>query len=138
MTAKKYLEQWHGLKKMIDVKLEQIETLKSLAEKVTATYGEFSEITGNVGRIENAVAKIVDIESEIELEIEKMRAVRLEIAETIGKTEPNYRALLEMRYINNMRWEEIAGRLNCDLRWTYRLHKKALENVQKIVDNFGK
>lgn len=35
-------------------------------------------------------------------------------------------ALLEMRYLKYLKWEEIAVRLDITFRWTMTLHKKAL------------
>ena len=41
----------------------------------------------------------------------------------------NQRRVLEMRYRNYMTWEAIAVEIPCDIRTVYRLHGRALLNV---------
>lgn len=63
------------------------------------------------------------------LELENYRARMLHLInqypESIG------RSLLIMRYIECVRWEQIAEQLHYDVRWTQRLHGKILEHLQR-------
>lgn len=44
--------------------------------------------------------------------------------------------VLILRYINNKKWEEILRFRGCDdIRNQYRLHERALESFQNILDN---
>ena len=39
-------------------------------------------------------------------------------------------AVLYRRYIINQKWEEIAVQMHFDLRWVYRIHGRALHDLQ--------
>lgn len=44
--------------------------------------------------------------------------------------------VLRMRYINNMSWSEILEARGCDdIRNQYRLHERAVKELQKILDS---
>ena len=42
----------------------------------------------------------------------------------------NQRALLMYRYIQGMRWEEVAAKMGYTWRWTHKLHSKALDTIE--------
>lgn len=44
------------------------------------------------------------------------------------------RILLEQRYLCGATWEEITMNLYHNRRWIFRLHDKALDAVQQILD----
>ncbi len=79
-------------------------------------------------KVEDAACAIVDLQSEIRAEIYELAAIELEIGRAINQavTDPTLNALLEMRYLKYLKWEEIAVRLDITFRWTMTLHKKAL------------
>lgn len=41
----------------------------------------------------------------------------------------SYQLLLEMRYINNKGWDDVASNMGYDKRWVMRLHGKALKEI---------
>ena len=45
-----------------------------------------------------------------------------------------YRLVLEKRYLTFCMWEEIAAELHYSVRTVQRLHVRALEKVQGILD----
>ena len=45
-----------------------------------------------------------------------------------------YQTILEKRYLCFQSWEKIAAAMDYDIRWLYRLHGKALEEVQELLD----
>ena len=47
---------------------------------------------------------------------------------------PEYRTLLELRYLSGSKWEEIAEAMSMHVRWVYRMHGRALQAAQKILD----
>lgn len=42
----------------------------------------------------------------------------------------NQRALLIYRYIQGMRWEEVAAKMGYTWRWTHKLHSRALDAIE--------
>ena len=46
---------------------------------------------------------------------------------------PEYQTVLEKRYLCFQSWEQIVVEMGYDLRWLYRIHGKALEEVKAIL-----
>ncbi len=132
MTSKEYLEQAYQIDHRIQSKLIQVENLRSLATKVTIAYGDSpNNSTPDCKRLEKTIAKIIDLENDINKDIDRLVDLKKEISETIS-TIPDLkdRTILEMRYLSFRTWEQIAVTLSLDLRWIHRLHTKALQKIK--------
>lgn len=131
MTSKEFLAQARGLDRLISGKLDQIESLRDLAEKCTATLtGMPGNSDRSVSTVADTVAKIVDLQIEILHDIDDLVALNREIIrsiKTLGNTE--LQSLMELRYLGFKTWEEIAVELKYNIRHIYRLHDEALENL---------
>lgn len=135
MNIKNYLSQALWLDQKIDAKLEQLEILRALATKVTANLTE-EKVSGGKStksHTENVIAKIVDLEKEINADIAKLVDTKAEIVETINLVEdPMCQLLLEMRYVSGKTWDEIAQSLSCSARSVFNIHGRALREVGEI------
>ena len=132
MTAKEYLNQTYWIDKRINVKIKQAESMRRLAFKATPVLSDMPSGTRNIHSRENAVAKMIDLENEINSEIDRFVNLKREIMtaiKSIGNEE--YQLLLEMRYLNYIPWRNIANEFNCSIRSIYRLHEKALEKISQ-------
>jgi DNA-directed RNA polymerase specialized sigma subunit len=135
MNAKEYLSQALWLDHRINSKLEQLEILRTLAMKVSAnlTVEKVSGGNNTKSHIENTIAKIVDLEREINEDIDRLVDIKADIIETINKVDdPFAQIILELRYINGKSWGEVAGEINFDIRTAFRLHGKALKEIEQI------
>ena len=136
MTAKEYLEQAYRLDQRINSKIAQMDALRSLAEKSTATIRKEPANGGNGRLMEETIIKIVDMEREISAEIDRLVDLKREIAEVISRVEnPEAQMVLEMRYLCYKRWVEIREAMNCSERTILRRHKEGLEAVESILEN---
>lgn len=131
MTAKEYMEQARYLDMQINSKIEQVRTLNELATKVTTVYSDMPHSPNkNTGRMEETIAKIIDLENEINRDIDALVDLKQEVKTAVSKIEDEkYRVLLELRYINQKSWEEIANQLGYDLRYTHKIHGRALQKI---------
>lgn len=131
MTAKEYMEQARYLDMQINSKIEQVRTLNELATKVTTVYSDMPHSPNrNTGRMEETIAKIIDLESEIDRDIDALVDLKQEVKTAISKIEDEKcRVLLELRYINQKSWEEIANQLGYDLRYIHKIHGRALQKI---------
>lgn len=135
MTAKEYLSQAKYLDDRINSKIRQVADLNELATKATTT------LTGmphnpNHGRstMVDCVAKIVDLQVEINSDIDALVDLKRDIMETIKAVDNvEMQTVLEKRYLCFQSWEQIAAGMNYDIRWLYRLHGKALKEVEGII-----
>ena len=131
MTAKEYMEQARYLDMQINSKIEQVRNLNELATKVTTVYSDIPHnLNRNTSPMEETVLKIIDLESEINKDIDALVNLKREIQAVINNVEDEkHRILLEMRYVNQMSWEEIAVQLGYNLRYTHKIHGLALQKV---------
>lgn len=131
MTKRDYLIQARGLDRLIRSKLEQIDSLRDLAEKCTSTLtGMPGNSDRSVSTVADTVAKIVDLQVEILHDIDELVGIKRDIircVRTIGNTE--LQTLLELRYLCFKTWEEIAVELKYNIRHIYRLHDEALDKL---------
>ncbi|MTI71067.1 MAG: DUF1492 domain-containing protein [Firmicutes bacterium] len=135
MNAKEYLTQAFKLDERINCKIEQASSLRDLACKVTASIND-DRISGTKQKspMENAIVKLVDLEREIDKDIDELIDLKREIINIINLVKnQNYRLILELRYINGKTWDDIATKMQYDLRWIYRLHGRALREIDKNI-----
>ena len=137
MTAKEYMEQARYLDMQINSKIEQVRSLNELATRVTTVYSDMPHSPNrNTARMEETIAKIIDLESEIDRDIDALVDLKREIMRVVNSIESaEYRTILEMRYLQFKKWEQIALQMSTDLRWVYRMHGRALNEVQKIINS---
>lgn len=109
MNAKEYLSQAIWLNQRINSKLEQVNSLRTLASKVTTTFGEERvKSTKKQSPMEETIVKLIDLENEINEDIDELIKLKSEIVETINQVDdPIYQLILERRYIEGKTWEEI-------------------------------
>jgi DNA-directed RNA polymerase specialized sigma subunit len=89
---------------------------------------------GNQDKLGNIVAKIVDLENEINEAVDAYIDEQREISRMLEKLEDaDQVAVLHKRYFEYMPWEQIA----CDMHMTYRnvcyIHGRALQEMERLV-----
>ena len=131
MNAKEYLKQAFYLDKRINSKLEQVESLNGLATKATTTLSDMpKDPNKGTSRLGDTIAKIIDLQEEINRDIDKLVDLKTEIVRTIKKIEDKeLQVVLEKRYLCFESWERIAVEMNYSIQHIFRLHSKALKNI---------
>jgi len=135
---KGFLLQGRNIKALIAAKRVRIEEWRKIAEDISVTLKEDggSGPTGyKQSTVENAVCNIVDLENEIIAEIENLANLEKVIAEVIRVfvADDRHKLILEMRYVNHFKLEEIALRLNYAFRWVQRLNGQALASMKEAA-----
>ena len=119
MTAKEWLER--GFK--LNIEIKQLNEAKELAKQMNESCG------GNVPNYRE-YSKMLFVR------IDRLLNISREITEVIAKLDSAvHRTMLTARYINFKTWEEIAEDMEMDLRWIYRMRKKAIAHVEEILGN---
>ena len=134
LTAKDYLQQAYRIDQRINSKIEQVQSLRMLAEKATSTLSNTPvKGTRNVSRMEDVITKMVDLESEINSDLNRLLDLKHEII-TIVKCvkNPELQTLLELRYLCFKTWEKIAVEVSWSIRQVYYMHGEALREVEQI------
>lgn len=137
MITKEYLGQIDRLEKMIQNKLSEIYQLKTMVCSVTVSNdGERVQTSSDKDRLGSTVAKIVDLEKETDVLIDKYVDLKKEICIKIGMLKSEkYREILYGKYIKGESIYGIAERLKMTARGCKKAHKRALEEFDKINKN---
>lgn len=128
---KEYLLDIRNLDSTINRKLEELDSLKSLSEKVTSSYSDMPRGTSAcTSRMENIIVKIIDLSNEINDEIDKLVDLKLEARAMIEAVKnPEYRNILSLRYLCNKTFESIAVEMGYTYQWICVLHGRALKDM---------
>lgn len=131
MTVKEYLGQAYRLDQRINSKLEQLESLNGLATKCTSTLtGMPKNPSRSTSMVADAVAKIVDLQIEINRDIDLLVDLKCDMVRIIKSVDnAEYQTLLELRYLCFKTWEQIAVDMNYCIDNVYRIHRKAIRAV---------
>lgn len=137
MNAKSFLQQAHRTEQRVNSRLRRLSMLHSLATQVTSWLGgESVSGSGNPQRMEDTIAKIVDLERSINGEIDRLVDQKRAVMDTIEQVgNPDQQLILEYRYLDYKSWPEIAEELGFSPRWVQELHERALASIEKIIEN---
>lgn len=129
MTTKTYLSQARYLDMRIKSKLQQIDSLNELATTCTSVLTSMPRNpSASTSRMADAVCKIVDLQNDINHDIDTLVDLKKEIMGVIkAVSNPEHQTLLEKRYLCFLSWEKIAVDMGYDLRYTHKLHIRALD-----------
>lgn len=135
MTAKEFLAQAYRLDQRINSKLQQIDSLRSLTQKVTQSYdSEVVSRTRNVTSLEDAIIRLMEAEKELNQQIDQLVDTKIEIGKLIDMVHnESYRLLLEKRYLCFLPWDQIAADMHYSRRWVLSKHEHALEVADRLL-----
>lgn len=128
VTQRELLQQAYKIDTQINSKIEQIKSLRELAEKTTTALNGMP--SGNGNRQEDAIVNMVDLQREMCDEVTKLVDIKREAWRAIKEVDnPDYRTVLELRYLSFLRWEEIAVIMGYSMRGIFRIHKEAINSM---------
>ena len=135
-NPKAFLSRCYKINERIEAKRERIASWRLRAESTSVTLSHDSGMSGGGFKqsiVANSVVAMLTLEEEIEAEIQELLDTEREIGHAINELVANsvHKALLEMRYLNHFRMEEIAARLGYAFRYTQELHGRALQQMKE-------
>lgn len=127
----KYLKRFSILDKEIDRKIEEVAYWRGRLGQVTNMLPGMPKGGGSIySKTESIVAKIVDLEQDINRDIDRLVDIKKSITEIIEQVEDDReRLLLQYRYIDGKPWEQVAVDMHYNWRWVHKLHSKALSKI---------
>lgn len=133
--VKQYLRQLKQLNNIVQSKLDEIETLTSLAQRMTNVFGNILiQKSTPQDKLSELISKIVDLKNELKKDVDNLLNLKLDIIQKINDIENNdYKLLLTLRYLNFKTWEEIAVEMGCSYQWVHVLHSRALIYLAKKI-----
>lgn len=122
---------WHIERRLLDERLT-IERLRCAASKATPSYSQVPGGAGDGQKIENYVLRIVELEEKCKRNIQQLIETQLQINCMIeALPETRLKLLMQKRYLDYKKWEEIAVEMSCSYRRVHQLHSKALNILSK-------
>ena len=133
--VQKYLRQVELYDVRINNKLEELRRLKLLTTQITATLKpDVVSHSGNQDKMGAAVAKIVDLENEINDAVDAYVDKRREVAALVDKMEnPEESAVLHKLYFEYKTWKDIAKEMHMTERNAQYIHGRALLSFGRIL-----
>lgn len=131
MTKKEFREIIY-LDHLINSKLRLLDNLKSsrLQVKGMQIKSDVVQVSKQGNRQEDLIIKIIDLEKEIAKDIDSLICEKQRAKTVIDKLDGPYKVVMTMRYLECMKWEEIAYRLDYSIQAVYKIHGQALKRVE--------
>lgn len=128
-TAKSQLQQVYWLDKRIDQDMIRLDQLRKTVVSLGAMdYSKPIVQSSHGNSTEHLIARIVDLQADINREIDALVDLKSRIADQIDQLGNDaYCAVLRYRYICLFRWEDIEARMNYSHGHVMRIHKRALQ-----------
>ena len=136
MTTKQYLKQIERLDLMIENKLSELYNLKNMAVSIgSPSNNDRVQSSSSYDKIGDKVAKLVDMESEVDKLVDAYIATRKKIISQIDALEnKNSYSILTDVYVKRLPFKQIFIKMQISERRMYRLYNIALKEFE---DMFG-
>lgn len=140
MNAKEYFSQVFDQDIKINMKLEELDELRSLALKCTSVSSGLPRSHDPMKRsVTDPLDRIIDLQQEINDDIDRLVDLKREIREVIRRVpDSDARIILEARYFCGKSWPEIAKMTYHSLRWVQTLHVRALAAAEPYIPCTGR
>lgn len=138
--AQLYLEKIKKLDTQIGCMLEDRNSLKDLALRVTPSTGSGGGSPGgSQDKMGSAVSRIVDKENEINQAVDELIALKQEASLLLARLDkPEHYRVLHERYIQYKSFEQIAAGMGYTYRNAHYLHGRALQAFGKVLEEHRK
>jgi hypothetical protein len=136
MNADEFLKQIERADTLIDSKLSELYRLRCLVTSITVpTDREAIQTSGVSDKVGNTVAKIVDLENEIDDMIDGYIDTRnkcIGVIETL--TNSLQYKVIHMHCVQYKTYAEIEDELNYSHTWVMEVRREALKNIEEIIN----
>lgn len=136
IAAKEYLLNIEKLDAQINMRLSEKDDLKGKLLHITPTLSpdKGSGGGGTQDKVAGIIAKMIDLESKINADIDRFADMKQEALALLDKMEnPTYMTVLHRRYFLHETFERIAIDMKYSWRWVIKLHGRALQAFDKLL-----
>ena len=135
-NAVEFLFQARHIDVQINSKLEELYSLKAMAEKVTTTYqSDMVDGSRDVHKREGIICKIIDLQNEINSDIDQLVDLKISIRQIIESLpDMEGRTVLNLRYVRLLKWQEVADTMGYSLRRVHNFHDRAIQYLESEIE----
>ena len=139
MTKEELKEKLKGAmyaQRTLEGELDKLQELRCIAQKVTPAYSQSpGGGSGNAQKLENSIAKIIEQEKIVAECCNELCAQLAEVRALVALLPMGpMRLVMQRRYLNYQKWEQIAAELHYSWQNVHRLHSKALDYILHEVN----
>lgn len=129
--VREWLEKLRIIDERIRVREREIRRLRERRNNLVKAIGQGGS-GGPRKDFSAASDKLIDMEREISAEIGELRESRQSIVVAIGVLPERLKLLMELRYIEGLRFEDIAGRMHYGRTTVWDMHTDALKIIAQM------
>lgn len=136
MKAKSFLRRYERAKKRVEEIKKRLADLEAQSTNVTqAMEADRVQTSPQPDRIGRVVAMKVDLAADlVEAETDELDLMN-QIYVVLNQLEdPDHQRLLRLRYIECLKWEDVADQMHYESRNIFYIHGRALVEVEKIIN----
>lgn len=127
----RYLNQYRIMHIEIDQITKELQRWQDLATRISPSYSDMPH-GGGSDKVQTAAVEVAELTDKLNRKLHQAIMVQENIKKLLESLDDiKLRHLMFYRYINGMRWEEIAVRMDFNYRWVLRLHRKALNQISE-------
>lgn len=127
----RYLNQYRIMHIEIDQITKELQRWQDLATRISPSYSDMPH-GGGSDKVQTATVEVAELTDKLNQKLHQAIMVQENIKKLLESLDDiKLRQLMFYRYINGMRWEEIAVRMDFNYRWVLRLHRKALNQISE-------
>lgn len=132
MTAKQYLNRVRRIDREIESLLRMVDKTKESVTSITQKYdGDGAQSTKDPHKFD----RLVTLESLVDEKVGQLVDLKAEILKTIMQLEDNRQRIVLMEYYLEMKtFEEIAASNHYSWRQVHRIHGRALQEIQHVIE----
>lgn len=132
--AKELLTELQSLDMDIQSRIDEINELEA-GLLSSPKWTDVKVQSGQVKKIDDVYAQLITMKQEIERDIKEIIDRKLELSRLINKlSNPKYRTVLRMTYINKMYVDDICDKLAISKSSYYSMRKVAIEELEVILE----
>lgn len=146
MNAYDFLEQVKSADAMIESKRAEERELWAIATSVTQANDGMPHAPGVSDKVGNIIHKIIEAQERTNEQIDKYIDIRNNVIRHIEMLPPKQYIVLHWLYVRKREnrgknqswyftWREVADELGCSEQNIYNTRKRAVKNLQKILDS---
>ncbi|WP_419169837.1 DUF1492 domain-containing protein [Negativibacillus massiliensis] len=127
----RYLNQYRIMHIEIDQITKELQRWQDLATRISPSYSDMPH-GGGSDKVQTAAVEVAELTDKLNQKLHQAIMVQENIKKLLESLDDiKLRQLMFYRYINGMRWEEIAVRMDFNYRWVLRLHRKVLNQISE-------
>ena len=135
MDARKYLSRAFELNRSLEYKERRLSDEKARVPYSGPLYGDVKIDTNmKSSAVEHSAIHIIFLEDEIKALKKELEDVMRDINSTIRRVgNTNMEAILEMRYLSFLEWDDIITHMGYSRCYVFKLHSQALRRVKMLI-----